>query len=90
MPGIIRTVLVFACLTTSLFASTNELEEIIVTADASVLNNRANIGSNTAIDEDTIELTRANHVHEALVRVPGVWVSRGSGHEHLTSIRTGI
>ena len=90
MPGIIRTVLVFSCLTTSLFASTNELEEIIVTADASVLNNRANIGSNTAIDEDTIELTRANHVHEALVRVPGVWVSRGSGHEHLTSIRSGI
>ena len=69
MPGIIRTVLIFSCLTTSLVASTNELEEIIVTADASVLNNRANIGSNTAIDEDTIELTRANHVHLSLIHI---------------------
>ena len=42
------------------------------------------------VDAEAIELTRANHVHELLVRVPGVWISRGSGHEHLTAIRSGV
>lgn len=90
MTRITRCFFVYICFSTSLLVSSNELEEVVVTADASVLANRANIGSNSAIDEDTIELTRANHIHETLVRVPGVWVSRGSGHEHLTAIRSGI
>jgi len=48
------------------------------------------MGSVAVVDGDAIELTRASHVHEILVRVPGVWVSRGSGHEHLTAIRSGV
>ena len=80
--------------TAALFAGiaieAQEIEEIIVEADASVLANRANIGSSSVVDADAIKITRANHVHETLVRVPGVWISRGSGQEHLTAIRSGV
>ena len=44
----------------------------------------------TTVDSAELDLLRANHVHETLVRVPGVWVQRGSGHEHLTAIRSGV
>ena len=66
------------------------LEEVVVRAEASVVPSQGNTGSITVVDADAIELTRANHVHELLVRVPGVWISRGSGHEHLTAIRSGV
>ena len=38
------------------------------------------------------ELLQANavHVSEALARVPGVWISRGNGQEHLTAIRSPV
>ena len=66
------------------------LEEIVVRAEASVVASQGGIGSIGVVDAEAIELTRANHVHELLVRVPGVWISRGSGHEHLTAIRSGV
>ena len=66
------------------------LEEVVVRAEASVLPSQGEVGSVTVVGTEAIELTRANHVHELLVRVPGVWVSRGSGHEHLTAIRSGV
>ena len=68
----------------------DELEEVVVRAEASVVPSQGGIGSIAVVDTETIELTRANHVHELLVRVPGVWISRGSGHEHLTAIRSGV
>ena len=66
------------------------IEEIVVRAEASVVASQGGIGSTAVVDAKAIELTRANHVHELLVRVPGVWISRGSGHEHLTAIRSGV
>lgn len=47
-------------------------------------------GSVATVHADAVGLTRANHVHEVMVRVPGVWISRGSGQEHLTAIRSGV
>ena len=58
-------------------------------ADASVALRQGAVGSASTIDADAVRLTRANHPNELLVRVPGVWVTRGSGHEHLTAIRSG-
>ncbi len=72
------------------FADEPELEEIVVRADASVAARQGDVGSVSTVDGDTIDLVRANHPHELLVRVPGVWISRGSGHEHLTAIRSGV
>ncbi len=66
------------------------LEEVIVRADASVAASQGAVGSVTSVGDDAIGLVRASHVHELLVRVPGVWISRGSGHEHLTAIRSGV
>ena len=66
------------------------LEEVVVRAEASVVPSQGETGSITVVDAEAIELTRASHVHELLVRVPGVWISRGSGHEHLTAIRSGV
>ena len=71
-------------------AGADELEEIIVRAEASVVASTKTVGSGSTINAKTLELVRANHVHEALVRIPGVWVSRGSGQEHLTAIRSGV
>ena len=67
-----------------------ELEEVVVRADASVAASQGAVGSLAVVDGGDIELTRANHPSELLVRVPGVWISRGSGHEHLTAIRSGV
>ena len=66
------------------------LEEVVVRAQASVVPAQGDAGSITVVDAEAIERTRASHVHELLVRVPGVWISRGSGHEHLTAIRSGV
>ena len=66
------------------------IEEIVVVADASVRARQGDLGSITTVDAEELDLLRANHVHETLVRVPGVWVQRGSGHEHLTAIRSGV
>ena len=66
------------------------LEEIVVRAEASVAALQGKTGSVTAVDADDVSLTRASHVHEIMVRVPGVWISRGSGQEHLTAIRSGV
>lgn len=67
-----------------------KVEEVIVYADASVRLRQGAVGSASAIDGDAVRLTRANHPNELLVRVPGVWVARGSGQEHLTAIRSGV
>ena len=66
------------------------VEEVVVRADASVAASQETVGSASVLAAEDIELTRANHPHELLARVPGVWVSRGSGHEHLTAIRSGV
>jgi len=37
-----------------------------------------------------IELTGPSHINEVLNNVPGVWLSRGNGQEHLTAIRSAV
>ena len=75
---------------TFVHADDPRLEEVVVRAEASVVPSHRGMGSVAVVGSEAIELTRANHVHELLVRVPGVWISRGSGHEHLTAIRSGV
>jgi len=43
-----------------------------------------------AIDAQTIASVAASHPTELLSRAPGVWISRGSGQEHLTAIRSPV
>lgn len=42
------------------------------------------------ISEEDIELVSAVHISEIMNRVPGVWITRGNGQEHLTAIRSPV
>jgi outer membrane receptor protein involved in Fe transport len=66
------------------------IEEMVVQGDESLLSTLGTSGSVDVLDEEVLSEIRASHVTEALVRVPGVWISRGSGQEHLTSIRSAV
>ena len=67
-----------------------ELEEVIVRAEASAAVRQGAVGSVATLHEAAITLTRPSHPNELLARVPGVWVARGSGQEHLTAMRSGV
>jgi len=65
-------------------------QEIVVTArraDAAQAAVPQQIGR---LDAEDIDLIRQDHVAEALFRVPGVYIHRGNGQEHLTSIRSPV
>lgn len=61
-------------------------EEIVVVGERSALEP----GASSTLDTEVIQRVRPTHANELLSRVPGVWVSRGSGQEHLTAIRSGV
>ncbi len=67
-----------------------EMEEIVVSASSSIYQRLGQAGSASIISGEEIEEIAATHINEALARVPGVWVSRGSGQEHLTAIRSAV
>jgi outer membrane receptor protein involved in Fe transport len=66
------------------------LEEVIVRADASLAARLGNLGSRSTLDGSEIAAVGGTHASEILARVPGVWVPRGSGQEHLTAIRSPV
>ena len=66
------------------------IEEVIVRAAASIADAQGAGGSATTLGGDVVALVRANHPQELFARVPGTWVARGSGQEHLTAIRSGV
>lgn len=71
-------------------AERNLPAEIVVTATryptlaADVAGNTARIGA------ERLELLNASHIYEVGTQVPGTWLSRGSGQEHLTAIRSPV
>ena len=64
------------------------VEEIVVSGELTA--RMGEVGSWSAADAEDLDLIGATHPTEALVRVPGVWISRGSGQEHLTAIRSAV
>lgn len=44
----------------------------------------------TALDGDLIDRRGAQHPQELFTAVPGAWISRGSGQEHLSAIRSPV
>ena len=68
--------------------SADRIEEVVVTA---TLGERlGTAGSTSTIDGEALAEIRQTHIEEVLARIPGVWVARGSGQEHLTSIRSAV
>lgn len=66
------------------------LEELIVKGSESVVEAIGSTGSFGTLDADTLSLINASHPNEVFARVPGVWITRNSGQEHLTAIRSGV
>jgi len=65
------------------------IEEVLVEASSIGLR-LGSAGSHSALDATEIRNIGATHVNETLSRVPGVWISRGSGQEHLAGIRSPV
>ena len=55
-----------------------------------VLFNTAVDASLTALDASEIRLEAPSHPNELFDRVPGAWITRGSGQEHLSAIRSPV
>lgn len=70
--------------------ATDQMEVITVTASPveQPLNTLA--ASLSVVSEEDLLTISHSHISEALSRVPGVWVSRGNGQEHLTAIRSPV
>lgn len=68
----------------------NTIEEVVVTAGSSIQARLGQSGSGTVLTSTEIQQIGATHASEALNRVAGVWVNRGSGQEHLTAIRSAV
>jgi len=64
------------------------IEEVVVRA--SLVQRLGETGSWQALGAEEIAAIGATHVSETLARIPGVWISRGSGQEHLTAIRSAV
>ena len=68
-------------------SSTVSVEEIVVVAGS--LQSKAGRGTSfSALDTAQIDRIRPTHPAEVLSQIPGVWITRGSGQEHLTAIRS--
>ena len=75
----------------SFLLSSEVEEEIIVEAKKvdSISDWKEQVSS-TSLNSEEISLIDAQHPKQVFTRFPGIWISRGSGQEHLTSIRSPV
>ncbi|MYD43182.1 MAG: TonB-dependent receptor [Gammaproteobacteria bacterium] len=66
------------------------IEEVVVSARATVAADPLAALAATTIEAQSIVTVSANHPNEIMSQAPGIWVSRGSGQEHLTAMRSGV
>ncbi len=81
------------CLSTTVIAeetAQKKTPEIVITENRTPTSYLDLTGNTASLDQREIQTTNPIHPYELGVRVPGVWVSRGSGQEHLTAIRSAV
>ena len=78
------------CMVVFCGAAAAEIDEFVVTAERRQVSVLDTPGSITRLDQREIDTVRIDHPSELMARVPGVLIHRGSGQEHLTSIRSPI
>ena len=71
-------------------AQTTTLPEIQVSADQRLAESWQPIGNRSLISTEQINQAAPRHPAELLNQLPGVWISRGDGQEHLTAIRSPV
>jgi len=65
-------------------------DEMVVTATKDAVSALSLFGNTAKIPEDRISITEHQHIHQLAVQAAGTWISRGSGQEHLTAIRSPV
>ncbi len=75
-------------LTAPALAETDDV--IVVTASRQAEDRNATSAPVAVINADDIQRLGAHHAAEALNRLPGVFVHRGNGVEHLTAVRSAV
>lgn len=68
----------------------DDIERVVVSTqrqDSLLLDESSNV---SVLNNADIKLINAVHINESLMRIPGVWISRGNGQEHLTAIRSPV
>ena len=81
---------VLILISTSVFAQDQPIEQITVTAARGSQNILDVAGNISWLDDESLRLIEQQHINQALVRIPGSWISRGNGQEHLTAIRSPV
>ncbi|TDF35146.1 TonB-dependent receptor [Alteromonadaceae bacterium M269] len=71
-------------------AEESQLETIVITANRSDTQLSDVIGNASQLLSEELADIGQIHVNESLIRVPGTWISRGNGQEHLTAIRSPV
>jgi outer membrane receptor protein involved in Fe transport len=82
--------LALPALVAALPALAAELETVVVTGTRAPQSTAEVAASIRVVNQQDLQLVNAVHVSEALTRVPGTWISRGNGQEHLTAIRSPV
>lgn len=71
-------------------ATQNDIEQITITATRNS-SQLADLSTNlAAVNQQSINTVQAEHINQVLSRIPGAWISRGNGQEHLTAIRSPV
>jgi outer membrane receptor protein involved in Fe transport len=66
------------------------IEELVVTSRRRSEPLLAHAGNLSRLGSEEISAIGHQHIHEVMTHVPGVWLSRGSGQEHLAAIRSPV
>ena len=74
----------------SAVAEDSPLTEIVVTSQRREQSRLLHSGNIARLDGALLARVQHQHIHELLSRISGVWLSRGSGQEHLTAIRSPV
>lgn len=67
-----------------------QLDEIVVTSQRRATSHWLHKGNIERLGESQVQQEGHQHISELLVQVPGAWINRGSGQEHLTALRSPI
>ena len=83
--------LIFVLVFVSGFSFSEEVQEIIILEKKlSSLNGWSSNQSISSVNDEELNALDAQHPKQIFRRSPGVWISRGSGQEHLTAIRSPV
>ncbi|NND47222.1 MAG: TonB-dependent receptor plug domain-containing protein, partial [Woeseiaceae bacterium] len=66
------------------------IEELVVTSRRREEPLARHAGNVASLGAETIAAIGHQHIHELMTRIPGVWLARASGQEHLTAIRSPV